>query len=167
MRYLRKFNEARTGYDFCEDFKSFSEPYLAFILDEGGSLKCGEVSNWRTDRRITNLSFTINFGKNLCWDDVKDTIVSYLELVESKYEFLKIDHNEFGSYKDDVGIFYYLSDAEIEKSRRLWAYPPETALEYYPLEKIYSDELGKLNNKGIKLENLTFNIEIPDDLVIR
>jgi len=84
MRYLRSFSEGVNH----EDIKDFCEMSLAYLLDEGVSVK---VDNYNRDEEVV----TITFHEKLTWTECKDHIIPLLTRVGNKYEL-----GEFGSYRN-------------------------------------------------------------------
>lgn len=84
MRYLRSFSEGVNH----EDIKDFCEMSLAYLLDEGVSVK---VDNYNRDEE----EVTITFHEKLTWNDCKDHVIPLLTRVGNKYEL-----GEFGSYRN-------------------------------------------------------------------
>jgi hypothetical protein len=84
MKHLRSFNEGVNH----EDIKDFCEMSLAYLLDEGVSVK---VDNYNRNEEVV----TITLHEKLTWTECKDHIIPLLTRVANKYEL-----GEFGSYRN-------------------------------------------------------------------
>lgn len=84
MKHLRSFNEGVNH----EDIKDFCEMSLAYLLDEGVSVK---VDNYNRNEEVV----TIAFHERLTWIECKDHIIPLLTRVANKYEL-----GEFVSYRN-------------------------------------------------------------------
>lgn len=80
LRYLKRFNESiDSKLDFQMKLKSFSEEYLAYLIDEGYSVS---VRTWGTNLKVvlhTNQKFAFS------WSDIKDDFISFYEMLKEKY----------------------------------------------------------------------------------
>lgn len=82
MRYLRKFNESTN-----DDLQSFCEDNLAYLIDEGFKVKVEESYFKRAKITIHKFSFPI--WTKFTWDDVKDDVIPFLEILKDKYGFFE------------------------------------------------------------------------------
>jgi hypothetical protein len=85
MRYLRKFNESVSE----EDIRDFCESSLAYLMDEGFTIKI-----FSSDKPYTSLpkgQFNIWLQKDNAtsffkWDEVKDYYIPFLQLLSNRYD---------------------------------------------------------------------------------
>ena len=82
MKHLRSFNEGVN----LEDIKYFCETSLAYLLDEGVTVR---VSGYNKEEE----EVTIDFHEKMTWNECKDHVIPLLTRVVNKYEL-----GEFGSY---------------------------------------------------------------------
>jgi hypothetical protein len=80
MKHLRKFNEGVN----LEDIKYFCETSLAYLLDEGVTVR---VSGYNKEEE----EVTIDFHEKMTWNECKDHVIPLLIRVVNKYEL-----GEFG-----------------------------------------------------------------------
>lgn len=75
MKYLRKIYENK-----IDDLNEISDQYLSFLIDSG---YLAEIS------QISMTKYSILFHKrneyNFKWDDIKEDIIAYIELLSIKY----------------------------------------------------------------------------------
>ena len=84
MKHLRSFNEGVSH----EDIKYFCETSLAYLLDEGVTVR---VSGYNKEEE----EVTIDFHEKMTWNECKDHVIPLLTRVANKYEL-----GEFGLYDD-------------------------------------------------------------------
>ncbi len=82
MRYLRKFNESIT-----DDLQSFCNDNLAYIIDEGFRVKVDRYEDNQVKIEIHKFYFP-NWTK-FTWDDVKDDVIPFLDILRDKYSFFE------------------------------------------------------------------------------
>lgn len=82
MRYLRKFNESIT-----DDLQSFCNDNLAYLIDEGFRVKVDRTENNQVKIEIHKFYFP-NWTK-FTWDDVKDDVIPFLDILRDKYSFFE------------------------------------------------------------------------------
>ena len=82
MKHLKRFNEG-INHEYIKDFCEMS---LAYLLDEGVSVK---VDNYNREEEEVK----IDFHEKMTWNDCKDHVIPLLTRVANKYEL-----GEFGSY---------------------------------------------------------------------
>ena len=91
MKYLRKFNEGVS----VEDLQDFCESTLAYLIDEGFTIKVMGADDIRS--RLPRGQFTIWLRKDngrefFKWDDVKDYYIPFLQLLSNRYDIGGFDH---------------------------------------------------------------------------
>lgn len=94
MIYLKKF-ESSSFLTKGTEFVEMSKSYLVFLIDEG--LKFG------TDQRILNDRHALYINlylPNMLWENIKDTIIPYIEIISNDYTFNK------DNYKKEINISY-------------------------------------------------------------
>lgn len=82
MRYLRKFNES-----INDDLQSFCNDNLAYLIDEGFRVKVDRTENNQVKIEIHKFYFP-NWTK-FTWDDVKDDVIPFLDILRDKYSFFE------------------------------------------------------------------------------
>ena len=82
MRYLRRFNESIT-----DDLQSFCNDNLAYIIDEGFRVKVDRYEDNQVKIEIHKFYFP-NWTK-FTWDDVKDDVIPFLDILRDKYSFFE------------------------------------------------------------------------------
>ena len=82
MRYLRRFNESIT-----DDLRSFCNDNLAYLIDEGFKVKVDRTENNQVKIEIHKFYFP-NWTK-FTWDDVKDDVIPFLDILRDKYSFFE------------------------------------------------------------------------------
>jgi hypothetical protein len=93
MKYLKKFNESVSE----EDLRDFCESSLAYLMDEGFTIKIYSNDDPRT--RLPRGEFNIWLQKDNAksffkWDDVKDYYIPFLRLLSNRYEIYHFDSNQ-------------------------------------------------------------------------
>jgi len=81
MKYLRSFNESIT-----DDLEIFCKENLAYLIDEGFKVNVDRTHK-EVKIRIHNFYFP-NWTK-FTWDDVKDDVIPFLEILSDKYNFFE------------------------------------------------------------------------------
>lgn len=109
MRYLKRFNE---GYvRNVDELKSFSEQYLAFLLDDNFELNFSTAADYSTTTiNLTKLSNSTN--ARFKWEDIKDIFLPYITILSENYKINDIF--EFDTFVDDSLSFFniFFIDAE-------------------------------------------------------
>ena len=82
MKYLRRFNESMT-----DDLQIFCEENLAYLIDEGFKVKIDRTEDKEVKIEIHKFYFP-NWTK-FTWDDVKDDLIPFLEVLREKYSFFE------------------------------------------------------------------------------
>lgn len=85
MKYLKRFNESVSE----EDLRDFCESSLAYLMDEGFTIKIYSNDDPRT--RLPRGEFNIWLQKDNAksffkWDDVKDYYIPFLRLLSNRYD---------------------------------------------------------------------------------
>jgi hypothetical protein len=85
MKYLRKFNEGVSA----EDIRDFCESTLAYLMDEGFTIKIFSSDDPHTS--LPKGQFNIWLQKDNAksffkWDDVKDYYIPFLQLLSNRYD---------------------------------------------------------------------------------
>lgn len=113
MKYLRKFNEARHEiltnpkrftFEFQEELKDFCETHLAYLVDDGYSIRVATntMSLKRFDEKndfqiYTSLVDcgeeilnTIDDPRNFNWDNIKNSFIPFIQHLSKQYNIEKI-----------------------------------------------------------------------------
>jgi hypothetical protein len=97
MKHLKRFNESLTQ----EELQDFCESSLAYVIDEGFTVKIygRELSEDRRRGYIPYGQFNIWLHKDNAkeffkWDDVKDYYIPFLQLLSNRYEIYHFDSNQ-------------------------------------------------------------------------
>ena len=88
MKHLKKFNESMSK----EDLQDFCESSLAYLMDEGFTIKvmCSRpLSTLHTGEFNIWLQKDKEFFK---WDEVKDYYIPFLKLLSNRYDIGGFDH---------------------------------------------------------------------------
>jgi hypothetical protein len=114
MKHIKKFNEAVT-VDKLQEVKDFCEGYLVYLLDEGFEVNVFDaLFNRNYARRMgRNLPNTIDSnipseclirisGKVFKWNEVKDTMLPFLQMLDRTYT---IKHNKV-AFRYSPGLRY-------------------------------------------------------------
>ena len=90
MRYLRRFNESIT-----DDLEIFCKENLAYLIDEGFKVDVGIYKIGYSDSMLDNQvkieihNFYFPNWTKFTWDDVKDDVIPFLEILRDKYSFFE------------------------------------------------------------------------------
>lgn len=79
MKYLKKFNENKSNFDY-DSLLEFCEESLVNLTDEGYDIT---ITGWDSNYKIYIVKSEIN--GYFYWDDVKDDFVQFYELLKDKY----------------------------------------------------------------------------------
>jgi hypothetical protein len=85
MKHLKRFNESVTQ----EDLQDFCESSLAYLLDEGFTIKImgGDDQFTRLPRGQFNIFLQKDNAREFFkWDDVKDYYIPFLQLLSNRYD---------------------------------------------------------------------------------
>lgn len=90
MKYLRKFNESKNGWDMIENFdnlQKFCNQYLIYLLDEGFELDYDDDEENEVDH-IEVYLFKKEYREIVLftWDDIKDHYIPFLTLLKEKFD---------------------------------------------------------------------------------
>jgi|688.fasta_scaffold1249773_1 hypothetical protein len=75
--YIRKFNE---DINITDELKEFCNNSLAFLIDEGFSVRCIYTERFYTRISIHKPGTTFN------WFDVRDDIIPFMDILSKKYK---------------------------------------------------------------------------------
>jgi hypothetical protein len=113
MKYLKRFNESRHEiltnpkrftFEFQEGLKDFCETHLAYLVDDGYSIKVATntMSLKRFDEQNDNQIYaslvdcgeeivdTIDDPRNFNWDNIKNSFIPFIQHLSKQYNIGKI-----------------------------------------------------------------------------
>jgi len=82
MKYIKRFNEDITSFNFEEELQDFCEINLAYLLDEGTKIQIVEQPGGHQD--LHQIRILLNEPKR--WNEIKDHIIPFLTRLDNKYE---------------------------------------------------------------------------------
>ena len=89
MKYLRSFNESDVLLDMIgitDDLEIFCKENLAYLIDEGFKVN---VDRTYKEVKIQIHNFYFPNWTKFTWDDVKDDVIPFLEILREKYSFFE------------------------------------------------------------------------------
>lgn len=114
MKYLKLFENWNTAEDerLRNEFINITDNYLSFLKDDGATVKYAQLRYPNINKKSSPVVLKLLYKKRpyiymvigyeniensdvsdityKTWDDIKDTILSYLEYVNSNYKFERI-----------------------------------------------------------------------------
>jgi hypothetical protein len=89
MRHLKNFNESMSK----EDLQDFCESTLAYLIDEGFTIKVYTHGDPRSSLPKGEYNIWLQKDKEFFkWDDVKDYYIPFLQLLSNRYDIGSFDH---------------------------------------------------------------------------
>lgn len=150
MKYLKLFNEAKSGVDVIKELTSLCHDYLPSLFDDGYRIEVKDCrSRFSNTTPCAAYSISIktpiseNFSETISakWEDIKDYIIPFVTLLEEDYTFYKMTttlKNKFQVYKknqDYIFIRYVRPYGDFSKST-----------DYLNKEDILEDKLNDKSN---------------------
>ncbi len=82
MRYIKRFNEDITSFNFEEELQEFCELNLVYLTDEGAEIQIVEQPGGYEG--LHQIRILLDEPKK--WNDIKDHMIPFLTRLDNKYE---------------------------------------------------------------------------------
>jgi hypothetical protein len=109
MKYLKRFNEDITSFNFEEELQEFCELNLVYLTDEGAEIQIVESPGGYSELHLIR----ILLDQPKRWNEIKDHMIPFLTRLDNKYEINNKPFKETsnGKYKaEDIRLYISFSD---------------------------------------------------------
>lgn len=101
MKYLKPFNEAKSGTDIIDELTTLCHYYLPSLFDDGYRIVVKDCRS-RFSNSTTCAAFSINIktpDENILWEDIKDYIIPFMTVLEDDYTYYKMTNTLKDKYQ--------------------------------------------------------------------
>ena len=172
MKYLKKFNESYNGptnesLALLKEIKKETMDSLAFLLDEGWNINIRHTSHNPADGFSINIQVNEYmeddddlYMKFYRWSDIKDMVLTYLEVMCDKYLITTPGHISPEKLINQFAV-YHMNDVDDTINYILLDYDEEISgedIESYGVDtNVYT--INDLENKDFSVNDIYFNIK--------